>query len=347
MRAVFHSHGDQIMKEALFYEKLGSSVRCHLCRFHCTIADGKRGICNVRENRGGSLYSLVFGKVVAENIDPVEKKPLFHFMPGSRTFSIATAGCNFHCLQCQNWNISQTPKDANIPGIDRSPEEIVKHALNSGCSSISYTYTEPTIFYEYALETAELAKARGLGNIFVSNGYICKEPLERIAPVLDAANIDLKGFDDGKYSRLFGGRLAEILDSIIEYKRLGIWLELTTLVIPGVNDSDEELKKIALFIKEHLGDDTPWHLSRFYPTYKMMEVAPTPAKTLVRGAEIGREAGLKHIYIGNLSVSEGENTFCHNCQRTLIVREGFRVIENSLDNSCCPHCGAKTAGVWG
>ncbi|NVN98196.1 MAG: AmmeMemoRadiSam system radical SAM enzyme [Geobacteraceae bacterium] len=335
------------MKEALFYEKTGSSVRCHLCRFHCTIADGKRGICNVRENRSGILYSLVFGKVVAENIDPVEKKPLFHFMPGSKTFSIATAGCNFHCLQCQNWNISQTPKDANIPGIDRSPAEVVHHALNSGCSSISYTYTEPTIFYEFALETATLAKANGLGNIFVSNGYICKAPLELIAPVLNAANIDLKGLDEKKYPQLFGGRLSEVLDAIVEYKRLGIWLELTTLVIPGVNDSDEELLKIAMFIKEYLGNDTPWHLSRFYPTYKMVDISPTPAKTLIRGAELGRSAGLRHVYIGNLSVSGGENSFCHDCQRVLIVREGFSVVENSLADGCCPHCGARAAGVWG
>jgi pyruvate formate lyase activating enzyme len=335
------------MREALFYKKAaGGKVICGLCRFHCSIAEGRRGICNVRENRGGVLHSLVYGKIIAENIDPVEKKPLFHFMPGSSTFSIATAGCNFHCLQCQNSSISQTSGLATMPGLFRSPAEIVQRALASDCSSISYTYTEPTIFYEYALETAQLAKEAGLKNIFVTNGYICKEPLQRIAPFLDAANIDLKGFDDHKYRLLFGGKLVELLDSIGEYKRLGIWLELTTLVIPGVNDSDEELRNIAAFIVEDLGADTPWHVSRFYPTYKMTDRPPTPIATIKRAVAIGRKAGLQYVYAGNTNGGVGENTLCHGCQRVMIERSGFRVITNRLINGHCPDCEEAVAGVW-
>jgi len=335
------------MKEALFYEKAADNkVHCGLCRFRCIIADGRRGICNVRENRGGILYSLVYGKIIAENIDPVEKKPLFHFMPGSATFSIATAGCNFHCLQCQNYTIAQVDSHAEIQGVSRTHEQLVMRAIGSGCGSISYTYTEPTIFYEFAFDTARRAKEAGLKNIFVTNGYICKEPLRQIAPFLDAANTDLKGFDESKYPRIFGGKLSEVLDSIIEYKRLGIWLELTTLVIPEVNDSDEELGAIAAFIHENLGADTPWHLSRFHPTYKMTDRPATPVATVMRAVEIGRQAGLHHVYAGNIPGDEGENTLCHSCQRVMIKRSGFRVTADRLAKGHCPDCGAAVAGVW-
>jgi len=335
------------MKEALFYEKAaGKQVHCGLCRFRCSIPEGKRGICHVRENRDGVLYSLVYGKIIAENIDPVEKKPLFHFMPGSSTFSIATAGCNFHCLQCQNSSISQMSDCVSIPGVFRSPAEIVQGSAASNCSSISYTYTEPTIFYEYALATAQLAQEAGFKNIFVTNGYICKEPLQRIAPFLDAANIDLKGFDERTYRLVFGGKLAGVLDSIIEYKRLGIWLELTTLVIPGVNDADEELRGIAAFIAENLGTDTPWHVSRFYPTYKMIDRPATPVATVMRAVAIGRDAGLHHVYAGNIPGDAGEDTLCQSCQRVVIKRSGFRVTTNRLTNGNCPDCGETVAGVW-
>jgi pyruvate formate lyase activating enzyme len=336
------------MREALFYEKTANNqVQCGLCRFRCIIAEGRRGICNVRENRGGSLYSLVYGKIIAENIDPVEKKPLFHFMPGSATYSIATVGCNFHCLQCQNYTIAQVDSHAEIQGVSRTHEQLVKKATDSGCGSISYTYTEPTIFYEFAFDAARRAKEAGLKNIFVTNGYICKEPLRQIAPFLDAANIDLKGFDESKYPKIFGGKLSEVLDSIIEYKRLNIWLELTTLVIPGVNDSDEELEAIAAFIHDNLGTDTPWHLSRFYPTYKMIDRPATPVATVMRALEIGRRAGLHHVYVGNIPGDKGENTLCQNCQRVMIERSGFSVTADRLADGHCPDCGAAVAGVWG
>jgi pyruvate formate lyase activating enzyme len=235
----------------------------------------------------------------------------------------------------------------DIPGLFRSPAEVVQRAVIQSCSSISYTYTEPTIFYEYALETAQLGKEAGLKNIFVTNGYICKEPLLRIAPFLDGANIDLKGFDHKKYPAIFGGKLAGVLDSIIEYKRLGIWLELTTLVIPGVNDSDEELAAIAIFIHDNLGADTPWHLSRFYPTYKMTDRPATPVATVMHALEIGRRAGLHHVYAGNIPGDKGENTLCQGCQKVLIERSGFWVTANRLVNGHCPDCGEKMAGVWG
>jgi pyruvate formate lyase activating enzyme len=334
------------MKEALFYEKEdGRQVRCCLCRFNCLIADGKRGICNVRENRGGTLYSLVYGKVIAEHIDPIEKKPLFHVMPGSSSFSIATVGCNFRCRHCQNYSIAQVGKTMQIPGTLQSPEEIVKKAIRSGCRSISYTYTEPTMFYEFALETAQLAKESGLLNIFVTNGYISKEPLERISPFLDAANIDLKGFSKKFYHDIVHAKLSEVMDSIIEYRKLDIWLEITTLVIPGLNDSDEELKGIAAFIMENLGADTPWHVSQFYPTHQLTDRPRTPFATLRRARDIGRAAGLHYVYEGNVPGGGGESTLCPGCGALAVERLGYRILSNRLSDQGCPECGAKIAGV--
>jgi pyruvate formate lyase activating enzyme len=333
------------MKEALFYEKTGNrQVRCGLCRFNCLIDDGKRGICAVRENRGGTLYSLVYGKVIAEHVDPVEKKPLFHVMPGSSSFSIATVGCNFRCRHCQNYSIAQIGSNMRIPGTLRSPEEIVQNAIGSGCSSISYTYTEPTIFFEFALDTARIAKEAGLLNIFVTNGYISKEPLELIAPFLDAANIDLKGFSDKFYREIVGAKLSEVLDCIIDYRRLGIWLEITTLIIPGLNDTDAELNGIASFILEHLGADTPWHVSQFYPTYQLTDRSRTPVSTLKKAFEIGRAQGLNYVYVGNVPGKGGENTDCPDCGAMVIERSGYRITANRVMNGECPDCGSNIAG---
>lgn len=335
------------MKEALFYEKESErQVRCGLCRFNCLIADGKRGICNVRENRGGTLFSLVYGRVIAEHVDPIEKKPLFHVMPGSSSFSIATVGCNFRCRHCQNYSISQVGRNMPIPGTVRSPAEIVRNAVNSGCRSIAYTYTEPTMFYEFALETSQLAKEQGLLNIFVTNGYISKAPLTMIAPFLDAANIDLKGFSKKFYHDIVHAKLSEVLDSIIEYRKLGIWLEITTLIIPGLNDSDEELKGIAAFIVEHLGAGTPWHVSQYYPTYQLTDRPRTPLSTLRRARDIGRTAGLHYVYEGNVPEEGGESTHCPGCSKMLIERRGFRVASNLLQKGCCPDCGTKIEGLW-
>jgi len=336
------------MHEAMFWAKAeGGKVRCSLCRFRCLIAEGQRGICGVRENTDGILYTLVYGKSIAEQIDPIEKKPLFHYHPGSTSFSIATAGCNFRCLHCQNYEISQLPRvRREIPGRDLPPAEIVSRARGAGCRSISYTYTEPTIFYEYAFDTAVLARQAGLGNVFVTNGYITPEALEHFAPYLDAANIDLKGFSEKFYREVVGATLAGVLDSLKVYKRLGIWIEVTTLIIPGHNDDDADLKGIARFIAEELGRETPWHVTAFYPTYKMLDKPPTPVATLRRARQIGLKAGLRYVYEGNIPGEGGENTLCPACRRTVIERRGFRLGAVSVREGRCGFCGEPLDGVW-
>ncbi|MBN2654891.1 MAG: AmmeMemoRadiSam system radical SAM enzyme [Nitrospirae bacterium] len=333
------------MKEALLYEKAeGFKVRCLLCPHKCTIADTKRGLCGARHNRGGTLYSDVYGKVAARNVDPVEKKPLFHFYPASRSYSIATVGCNFRCLHCQNSEISQYPKhNEAVPGIDMSPQDVVSEAAASGCQSISYTYTEPTVFFEFALDCAKLAKKRGLLNIFVTNGFTSRDAIEMIAPYLDAVNVDLKG-DEEFYKNVEGGRLKPVLDSIRLYKLLGIWVEITTMIIPGFNDSDRFLEWAAEFIKS-VDPAVPWHVSRFYPTYKMNDISSTPASTLERARSIGLNAGLKYIYEGNLPERPAENTNCSSCGELLIERNGFFVKKVNLQSSVCPRCGYKLEGV--
>jgi len=334
------------MKEAMFYTRESDNrVHCGLCRFGCLIADGSRGICAVRENRNGTLYSLVYGKVCAENSDPIEKKPLFHVMPGSKSFSIATVGCNFRCRHCQNYSISQVPRNGRITGEDQTPDMIVKKALAGNCRSISYTYTEPTIFFEFAYDTARLAREAGLANIFVTNGYISSEALATIAPYLDAANIDLKGFSEGFYRDIVHARLSEVLDSIIEYRNRGIWIELTTLIIPGLNDSERELQGIAAFIVDNLGADTPWHVSQFYPTYQMTDRPRTPPETLRRAVDIGLTAGLHYVYEGNVPGRGGENTICPGCSALLVERYGYVIVANRLVGGACPDCGKAIAGI--
>jgi len=336
------------MKEAMFYEPAGEGeVRCGLCRFRCRIGEGKRGICGVRENRGGTLFTLVYGKAVAENVDPIEKKPLFHVLPGSRSFSVATVGCNFRCRHCQNYAISQAVwEGGRVAGYDLSPGDIVGKAVASGCASVSYTYTEPTIFFEYAFDTAVLARKAGLRNIFVTNGYITVEALERIAPVLDAANIDLKAFTEKFYRDVVHASLGQVLDSIIEYKRRGIWLELTTLIIPNLNDSDEELGRLARFIADKVGIDTPWHVTQFYPTYRLTDQPRTPVETLRRARRIGLDAGLRYVYEGNVPGRGGEDTACPGCGELLIGRYGFRIRENRVREGTCPSCSTPIAGLW-
>ncbi len=333
------------MIEAKFYKKLNGNVRCLLCRHRCVISEGKRGICGVRENRGGKLYSLVYGKLIAYHVDPIEKKPLFHFLPGTYSYSIATVGCNFSCLHCQNWEISQLPKgDKHIPGKEISPEDVVEEAKLTNCRSISYTYTEPTIFYEFAFDAAKLAHKENIKNVFVTNGYINDEPLEEISKYLDAANIDLKGFNRDFYRKVCGADLDEVLDSIKLYKKLGIWIEITTLIIPKYNDNEDELREIAEFIKNELGKDVPWHVTRFHPDYKLTDVSPTPVETLRRARDIGYDVGLRYVYEGN--VFEGENTYCYNCKELLIERRGFDVLKYNIKDGKCPKCGSKIAGIW-
>ena len=324
----------------MFYKKLeGNKVRCNLCHHRCVISEGKRGICQVRENRKGVLYSLVYGKVVASNVDPIEKKPLFHFYPGSTAYSIATVGCNFHCLHCQNWEISQVKN--KIVGEDIDPDSVVKNAINNSCRSIAYTYTEPTIFYEYAYDIAKIAHGKGLKNLFITNGYISGEALREISSYLDAANIDLKSMSDGFYRKVCGAKLQPVLDNIKLYHDLGIWMEVTTLIIPGYNDDPEELKSIAEFIRK-IDASIPWHVTGFYPAYKLNDISSTSVETLRKAVEIGRKAGLEYVYQGN--INEGENTYCPQCGKLLIERDGFSIAVDYIKNEFCPYCGKHIAG---
>ena len=334
------------MYEAMFYEKLkNNEVRCNLCPHHCKIANFKRGICGVRENRDGTLYSLVYGKAISLAIDPIEKKPLYHFYPASDALSLATVGCNFKCLHCQNYEISQLPRERRkIIGEEISPEEVVSQAKSKNCRIIAYTYTEPTIFFEYAYEIAKLAKEEGIKNVFVTNGYISEEALRKMSPYLDAANVDLKAFSEDFYKRICGAHLEPVLKSLRLMKELGIWVEVTTLVIPGLNDSEEELRKIAEFITS-LGKEVPWHLSRFYPAYKLRDIPPTLVNVLHRGCQIGLEAGLRYVYTGNVPGDEGENTYCYSCGRTIVQRYGYRIERLYIENGRCKYCGAKIDGV--
>lgn len=333
-------------REGMFYEKLPNGmVHCFLCAHQCKIADTKFGVCRVRQNVGGQLYTMVYGKVVSANVDPIEKKPLYHFMPGSTSYSFATIGCNFQCGFCQNWQISQFPRDVGgvVPKQEVPPESIVQEAQTHNCQSISYTYTEPTIFFEYAYDVAKRATPAGLGNVFVTNGYMTREALDVIAPYLDAANVDLKSFRDPYYKTICKARLQPVLDSIRRLRELGIWTEITTLVIPGENDSAEELGQIARFIAE-VDRDMPWHVSRFHPTYEFPDHPVTPVETLRLARDIGRENGVRYIYLGN--VPEGLDTLCYHCGETVVKRWYMSVREMKVKDGKCPKCGAAIAGVW-
>jgi pyruvate formate lyase activating enzyme len=334
------------MKEAMFYEKLDEKkVGCFLCAHHCHIKEGKRGICSVRKNIDGTLYSLVYGKVISMHIDPIEKKPLFHFLPASTSFSIATVGCNFHCDHCQNFEISQYPKEhEDIQGNAVTPEDIVEAAARDGCESISYTYTEPTIYFEFAYDCARLAHLKGIKNVFVSNGYTSPEATRAIAPYLDGNNIDLKGSDDF-YKKICGARLEPVKETIRLMKELGVWVEVTTLIIPDHNDSEKDLRDIAAFIHS-VDPSIPWHVTQFYPTYKLMNKPRTPVTILRRAREIGFEAGLKYVYEGNVPGEGGENTYCPNCRELLIRRFGFSIGEMKIRDGQCLKCGAMIDGVW-
>ncbi len=335
------------MKEAILYKKMpNNKVQCNVCAHRCLISSNKRGICGVRENQKGKLYSLVYGKAIAVHIDPIEKKPFFHFLPGTHSLSIATVGCNMRCLHCQNWDISQGPKETGqILGEDLSPKQIVNQALEFNIPSISYTYTEPTIFIEYALKIMKLAKKQGLKNTWVTNGYMTEEALKTVAPYLDAANVDLKFFDNQIHQQVCGAKLQPILDSLKLMKKLKIWLEITTLVIPGYTDKGNQFTKIAKFIKNELGAETPWHISRFYPCYKMQEVPPTPPELIHQAAKIGKGIGLKYVYTGNLPGDQGENTYCPKCGALIIERTGYK-IKKFIKDGECSQCGGKLDFVW-
>jgi len=329
------------MKEAYLYKKLPEKkAQCLNCAHRCVILPGKRGICGVRENINGKLYSLVYGKAVAIHIDPIEKKPFFHFLPGSYSLSVATVGCPFRCLNCQNYSISQAPKpNKPIEGEDISPEEIVEMAKRYKVPSISYTYTDPIAFLEYALDTMKLAKKAGLKNNFVSNGFMTEESAKLVIPYLDANNIDIKGFSDEFYKSNCGGRLQPVLDTAKLMKKSGVWVEITTLAIPGRSDSEEMFRKIAKFIYKELGSETPWHVSQFCGaiSWKLQDVPDTPVETLEMGYKIGKEIGLKYVYTGNVPGLPSENTVCPKCGEIAINRVNY-IIHRHDKNGKCPKC---------
>ena len=335
------------MHEAMFYTQLSNNrVQCQLCKHFCKIADGQRGICKVRENRAGTLYSLVYGQSVATSIDPIEKKPIYHLHPGSSSFSIATVGCNFTCRHCQNWEIAQYPcmHEGAIPGKELSSESVVSQARLARCTSVAYTYTEPTVFFEYAYETAKLARQAGLKNVFVTNGYTSAAALKTIAPYLDAVNVDLKSFSEDFYHKICGAKLQPVLDTIRLYRELGIWVEVTTLIIPGYNDDEEQLKGIADFIV-NLGAEIPWHVTAFYPTHELKDAPFTSARILRRARQIGIDAGLRYVYEGNIPGEGGENTYCPGCGELLIERLGFSIRENRIERGRCRVCSAEVDGI--
>jgi pyruvate formate lyase activating enzyme len=336
-----------MIKDASLWSALAEGkVSCALCAHRCAISPGKLGVCGVRENRDGKLMTHVYGEVIAAHVDPIEKKPFFHFLPGSTSLSIATAGCNFRCSFCQNWQISQASKGPgrDIAGEKLSPEEIVSAAKRNGCRSISYTYTEPTIFFEYALDAARLARAAGLYNNFVTNGYMTAEALEAFHPNLDAANVDLKAFKDETYRKICGARLEPVLETIKLMRKLDIWVEVTTLVVPGLNDSAEELRDIARFLAG-VDRDLPWHISRFHPDFNYLEARPTPVETLRKALAIGTAEGLNYVYVGNVT-GEGEDTVCPKCGKVLIRRRGFSVVRNEITAGRCPSCLRPVPGRY-
>lgn len=337
---------DAPLKEALFYDKLDNkAVQCHICPRNCIIPLGKRGFCGVRENRGGALYALSYGKLVTIHIDPIEKKPLFHFLPSTTAFSIATAGCNLRCKFCQNWEISQAkPEEVQYTYIE--PADLVKKVKESGSPTIAYTYTEPTIFYEYMLETAKLCRQQGIKNIMHSAGYINEEPLRRLAKYLDAANIDLKGFSDDYYAKMSEGSLGPVLNTLKILKEEGVHLEITNLVLTGFNDDEDTIIKMCLWIKDNLGLDTPLHFSRAFPMYKLTSLNPTPLETLEKARKIALDCGLKYVYIGNVAGHPAENSYCPACKKLLVERKGYFVIQNNIQDGKCKFCGEEIKGVW-
>ncbi len=325
--------------EAMLYHKAeGGAVDCFLCAHRCHVLPGKRGLCRVRENRDGTLYSLVYGLIIAAHVDPIEKKPLYHFLPGTESFSIATVGCNFQCDFCQNWQISQAARAEELPGQYAEPKEIVAAAQRAECPSISYTYTEPTIYFEYAHDCARLAKEKGLRNIFVTNGYMTGETVEKMTGLIDAANVDLKAFTETFYHERCKGKLAPVCETIRRMREARIHLEVTTLLIPGFNDDEAQLREMAEFLAG-VGRDIPWHVSRYHPDYQFDQAPATPVSSIARAIEIGRTAGLRYVYAGNVPGSACEDTHCPNCNAMLIEREGFIARVVGLAGGVCRKCG--------
>ncbi|VVB93272.1 Radical SAM superfamily protein [uncultured archaeon] len=330
-----------MIKEGVLFEPLTDrKARCHVCSHRCTIKESKIGICGTRKNIGGKIYTLIYNTVSSEAVDPIEKKPLYHFLPGTLSYSLGTIGCNFRCMHCQNWNISQVALEEAYTR-EITPQVAVDRALEAGCRSISWTYNEPAIWHEYTYDSAVLAKKAGLKTIYVTNGYITPEALRRIAPYLDAFRVDIKSFSDDFYKKICGARLAPVLESTRLAKELGMHVETITLIIPTKNDSKEEITQIAGWVRDNLGVDTPMHFTAFHPMYKMSDISATPTGTLEMAHDIAKEEGMRFVYTGNVPGHRYENTYCPKCNALLIDRMGFRVGTISIKDGKCPGCGEE------
>jgi pyruvate formate lyase activating enzyme len=337
--------GSENGKLALFQEESARGIMCRICPNECVLKEGELSKCNNRIVRNSKLYTLAFGNPCTVAVDPVEKKPLYHFLPGSKALSIATAGCNLVCLNCQNWSISQTSPE-RTRNIDLMPKRVVEECGINKCSSIAYTYSEPITFYEYVFETATIARKEGVKNIFKSNGYINPEPLKKLCGVIDAANIDLKAFSESTYLKLTGGKLQPVLDSLKIFKEMGVWLEITSLIVPGWTDNESDIIKMCKWLSENGFKETPLHFSRFYPIYKLEQLPPTPVEILEKAYKIATEEGLKYVYTGNVPGNEIADTHCPSCNAVVVERQGFRVASNLIKDGKCSKCGSSVAGVW-
>lgn len=334
------------LKEVMYYKKLANQrIECEICPKRCKIADLERGYCGNKENRGGTYYSLVYSRPCAIHTDPIEKKPLFHYLPGTLAFSIATAGCNFECRFCQNWNMAQF-RPEQLKNYHITPKGIVDIAKREGCTTIAYTYSEPVVFYEYMYDIAGLAQKEGIGNVMISNGFINKKPLVDLCKHLTAVKIDLKAFTERFYSETCSGELRPVLDTLEVLKKINIWYEIVVLIVPTLNDSEEEITKMSRWIKDRLGADVPVHFSRFYPTYKIKNLPPTPIRTLERARKTGLDMGLNYVYIGNVPGHEGENTYCPRCKNLIIKRIGYTVLKTDIEGGRCKYCQNPISGIW-
>lgn len=330
---------------AMHQEETARGIMCRICPNECVLKEGQLSRCKNRKVYNSKLYTLAFGNPCSVNIDPVEKKPLYHFFPGSRAYSIATAGCNLVCLNCQNWTISQTSPD-KTRNYDLPPEDVVADCINNNCLSIAYTYSEPVTFYEYVYETALIARRTGVKNIIKSNGYINPEPLKKLCSVIDAANIDLKAFTESTYLKLTGGKLQPVLDSLKVYRDMGVWLEITNLVVPSWSDNPDEIRNMCRWLYDNGFNRTPVHFSRFYPLHKLEQLPPTPVEVLNKAVKIAKEEGIKYVYTGNVPGNELSNTICPDCNFTIIGRQGFRITSDSIKNGKCSNCSKPVDGVW-
>ncbi len=330
---------------AMYQEETARGIMCRICPNECVLKEGELSKCNNRKVHNSKLYTLAFGNPCTVAVDPVEKKPLYHFHPGSRAYSIATAGCNLVCLNCQNWAISQTSPD-KTRNYDMPPERVVAESIKSNCASIAYTYSEPVTFYEYVFETATLARKAGVKNIMKSNGYINTEPLKNLCSVIDAANIDLKAFTESTYLKLTGGKLQPVLDSLKVYRDMGVWLEITNLIVPTWTDNQDDIGKLCKWLGENGFKNTPIHFDRFYPLYKLEQLAPTPVEILNNAVRLAEGEGLKYVYTGNIPGNEKSDTICPSCKSVVVARQGYRITVNNITDGKCNKCGTKIDGVW-